>query len=145
MRVKYQKSTKYRLGKEGSVIRYESLEFGMQEMFLQVETNIISENIKFYKDILDLFGERDVLYATDQSYHDSTEKERETFCPELEASEGLVLAEVDKNYDKISFGVIHISSISLNLTFSLNKDLFQMDMMPPEVTGTLGYVISNFA
>jgi hypothetical protein len=49
-------SEKTQAGKIGSVIRYDNIQLRILEFFLQVETTILNDNIKFIFEVLDLFG-----------------------------------------------------------------------------------------
>lgn len=92
----------------------------MQEFFIQVETTIVNDNIKFFIEILDLFGSHeDEIQATDEQYEECTKITREQTCSMLDASQGIVLDESQTQFDKISFGIIMISTFKANLTFSL--------------------------
>ena len=50
-------STKEHEVKLGKIIRYESIFFGMQEIFFNVETDIVNDNVKFIVECLELFGD----------------------------------------------------------------------------------------
>ena len=94
----------------------------MQEFFIQVETTIVNDNIKFFIEILDLFGKReDEIMATDESYEECMTITREETCNMLDASQGIIFDESQIQFDKISFGIIMISTFKVNLTFSLQK------------------------
>lgn len=54
IKVLIEKSEKKYDGKIGSIIRYEQVQFHIQEFFLQVETQILIREGKFIKNILNL-------------------------------------------------------------------------------------------
>lgn len=41
---------------KGSIIRYESIKFGIQEFFLQIENNLFSDNVRFVVEIMKVFS-----------------------------------------------------------------------------------------
>ena len=47
MKSYFEMSTKTQKGKLGSIVRYDHIFFGMQEFFIQVETTIVNDNLKF--------------------------------------------------------------------------------------------------
>ena len=76
----------------GSIIRYESIYFGIQEMFLQVETTILNDNIKFIIEVLKVFGEKEDAehMASDEGYMIFMNQSREQTCNMIDASKGIV-------------------------------------------------------
>jgi len=59
LRTNFLMNKKTQKGKLGSIIRYESIYFGMQELFLTVETTILNDNIKFIIEVLKVFGQKE--------------------------------------------------------------------------------------
>ena len=70
LRFNFLKSEKTQAGKIGSVVRYDSIQFRLLEFFLQVETTILNDNLKFIFEILDLFGKQSEveILASDEEF-----------------------------------------------------------------------------
>lgn len=133
VRFNFVMSKKRRPNKVGSIINYKTIYFGMQEVFLQAETTIVNDNIKFLVEILALLGQTadHEVMATDESYERALAIPREETCAALDASHGIVFDERLAKYDKISFGIIMICSIKADITFRLQRKAFSFDLSNP--------------
>jgi hypothetical protein len=60
LRTNFIMNKKTQVGKIGSIVRFDSIYFGMQEFFIQVETTILNDNIKFIIEVLSVFGQKEV-------------------------------------------------------------------------------------
>lgn len=88
---------------------------------MQVETNIVNDHIRFFVEILDLFGKKfdQEILSTEESYETALTLSREQTCEALDASKGIIFDEKLVKYEKISFGIIMICAVKANLTFKL--------------------------
>ena len=81
-------SQKTHAGKLGTILRYETITFGIQEFFLQIESAIMNENFKLIMDIIDIFsesGEEDIM-TNDEEYEKSLHMLRRDQCNLVDAS-----------------------------------------------------------
>ena len=125
----------------------------MQEFFLQIETTIMNDNIKFFVEVLDVFGQKEdsevLVQDEDQELKHIIKLSRDDICPFLDASKGIDFNDNLFQFDKISFGIIMINSIRTNLTFKLQRKAFNFDLSNPRAVGgklsNFGPLLTNFA
>jgi hypothetical protein len=69
--------------KLGQIVRYESIYFGMQEFFIQVETTILNDNIKFLIEVMDVLGQKEdgEMLASEEEYERQLLYSRDQICP----------------------------------------------------------------
>ena len=77
----------------GSIVRYDSIYFGMQEFFLQIETTILNDNIKFFVEVVEVFGQKEdteILVQDEEKESKRMQKlSRDDTCPFLDATKGI--------------------------------------------------------
>lgn len=81
-------SQKTHAGKLGTILRYETITFGIQEFFLQIESAIMNENFKLIMDIIDIFsesGEEDIM-TSEEEYEKSLHMFRRDQCNLVDAT-----------------------------------------------------------
>lgn len=88
LRASFMISKKTQEGKLGAIIRYDSIYFAMQEIFLQVETTILKDNFKFVLETLKVFGrkEEQTESASRRNFSYYLEQSREQTCQKIDAS-----------------------------------------------------------
>ena len=153
MRFNFMMSKKTQENKLGSIVRYDSIYFGMQEFFLQIETTILNDNMKFFVQVLDVCGQKEdseILVEDEAKERQRMMKlSRDDNCPFLDASKGIDFNESLFQFDKISFGIIMISTIKTSLAFKLQRKAFNFDLSNPRaVGGNLSHaspLLTNFA
>ena len=93
----------------------------MEELFVQIESGVTNKILVFVLDILNTFsstGETDVM-TSPESFQESLARTRKDECPLTDASQGVTVDESRIKVNKVSFGVIHVASIKIGLTFKL--------------------------
>lgn len=120
----------------GSVKRIDEFSFGMQEMFMQIETDFINNIVmSFYSRLLDILNlQEDEKLATEEAFDSSKLMKRREYCETVDATGGVKIDERSVG-NKISFGIIHIATIKVGLTISLEPKKFSFDITNP----TSGY------
>jgi hypothetical protein len=105
---KMKRSTKTHGDRIGSVIRYDKVAFGIQEFFIQVETNIVNNNLALCMEILNVFSiqNEEEKMTTDDEYKKAFEVGRAGLCGTLDARRGVVFDATQLKVEKIYFGVI---------------------------------------
>ena len=95
LRANFLMNKKTQENKLGAIVRYESIYFGMQELFIQVETTILNDNIKFIIEVLKVFGEKEdgEEIASEEGYLIFMDMSREQTCSLIDASKGIVFDE----------------------------------------------------
>ena len=144
-------SAKSQAGRLGSTIRYERVQFVMQEFFIQVESSILNDNLKFVMETLSTFSyeaEEDEI-STEAAFLKARAQRRRELCPGVDASRGVVFDESQAQVDKVSFGVIQLGAIQVSLTFKLEKRSLKFDFTNPRAFFGIGAVLypllQNFA
>ena len=92
----------------GSIVRYDKIRFGIQEFFIQVESNILNDNLNFVKETLNIFNyqsDEDLISKPDD-YVKAMAMRRKELCPTVDASNGVQFDEKQISADKISFGYL---------------------------------------
>lgn len=93
LKFKLKKNVQTHANKIGSIIRFEYIQFGMQEFFIQVETSILNDNLKLVFSIINNFSVQD---EDEKVCRDADEWEKALLvprggrCPLLDASQGVV-------------------------------------------------------
>ena len=127
-------SEKVTEGRVGSIVRYDKIRVGMQELFIQVESTILNDNLKFVMETLGIFNYKvdpDEM-ATKDEFKKSLTKYRREYCESVDASKGVQFDDSQIKADsKISFGMIQIVTIKTSLTFKLEKKSFDFDFSNP--------------
>ena len=86
------------------------MKFGMQEFFIQIESNILNDNLKFVQETLQIFmieSEEDkVPNSNDVDFEKALQQKRKDACPMVDASNGVKFDASKISVDKMSFRFI---------------------------------------
>ena len=102
----------------GKLRHYEEITFGIQELYLQIETAIILKILGFVQTIVGTVSsqsEEDVI-STQLAFADSMKNNRQKECTVVDASKGVSVDFDLIQVDKVSFGQIHITTIAISIS-----------------------------
>lgn len=120
---------------KGSIIRYDSIKFGIQEFFVQLENSLFSDNVRFVVEIMKAFSldhSADDRMAGKEDYRDAKQKFRRQVCAEVDASQGVSFDEETVDVKKVSFGTIWITSIKVSVTMKIKQRQLNFDLTDPQ-------------